>query len=146
MKPHIEESQRFLRLADRDIYAFTVLKKEEDVHLSVVYFHAQQAVEKLLKAVLFSVQIEFRRTHDLTALMFLLQQKNIQIPVATAQLARLNPFAVTYRYDDMEIDAFRLTREEATEWLNSLRIWAESELNEHGDESDTSDRKMNDST
>ncbi len=140
MKPHIEEAQRSLRLADRDIYAFTVLKKDIDAHLSVVYFHAQQAVEKMLKAVLFSAQIEFRRTHDLTALTFLLQQKNIQIPVAAAQLARLNPFAVTYRYDDIEIDAFRLTRKEAAEWLNSLRIWAESELNKHYDESSTSEK------
>ena len=54
MKPHIEEAQRALRLADRDIYAFNVLKKEPDTYLAVVYFHAQQAVEKLLKAVLFS--------------------------------------------------------------------------------------------
>ena len=128
MKPHIEEAQRALRLADRDIYAFNVLKKEPDTYLAVVYFHAQQAVEKLLKAVLFSAQIEFRRTHDLTELAFLLQQNDIQIPIAAAQLARLNPFAVTYRYDDMDIDTFRLTREEATHWLNSLRAWAESEL------------------
>ncbi len=84
MKPHIEEAQRALRLADRDIYAFTVLKKETKAHLSVVYFHAQQAVEKLLKAVLFSAQIEFRRTHDLTELAFLLQQKDIQIPIAVS--------------------------------------------------------------
>lgn len=128
MKPHIEEAQRALRLADRDIYAFNVLKKEPDTYLAVVYFHAQQAVEKLLKAVLFSAQIEFRRTHDLTELAFLLQQNDIQIPIAAAQLARLNPFAVTYRYDDMDIDTFRLTREEATHWLNSLRAWTESEL------------------
>ncbi|VAW33099.1 hypothetical protein MNBD_CHLOROFLEXI01-4446 [hydrothermal vent metagenome] len=110
MKPHIEEAERALRLADRDIYAFTVLKKDVDAHLSVVYFHAQQAVEKLLKAVLFSAQIEFRRTHDLTELVFLLQQNDIQTPIAAAQLARFNPFAVTYRYDDVEIDAFRLRR------------------------------------
>ena len=29
----------------------------------------------------------------------------------------------------MEIDAFRLSREEATQWLSSLRVWAENELN-----------------
>ena len=128
MKPHIEEAQRALRLADRDIYAFTVLKKEPKAHLSVVYFHAQQAVEKLLKSVLFSAQIEFRRTHDLTELAYLLQQNDKKIPVAISQLARLNPFAVTYRYDDMEIDSFRLTREQASEWLGNLHVWAENEL------------------
>ncbi len=38
MKPHIEEAQRALRLANRDIYAFTVLKKEEDVHLGIARY------------------------------------------------------------------------------------------------------------
>ncbi|QUV79895.1 HEPN domain-containing protein [Chloracidobacterium thermophilum] len=58
MEPHLEEAWRSLRLADRDIKAFEVLKKEPEVHLSIVYFHAQQAVEKSLKAVLFAQQIE----------------------------------------------------------------------------------------
>lgn len=129
MKPHLEEVWRAIRLADRDIYAFTVLKADEGAHLSVVYFHAQQAVEKLLKAVLFLAQIEFRRIHDLTELMFLLQQQGVEIPVAAEQLARLNPFAVAYRYDDMEFDTFRLTTEEAAEWLTSLRQWVEDTVN-----------------
>ncbi len=68
MKPHIEEAWRALRLADRDIQAFHVLQKSPDVHLSIICFHAQQAVEKSLKAVLFTHQIEFRRTHNLVDL------------------------------------------------------------------------------
>ncbi len=52
MKPHLEESQRAIQMADRDIYAFTILKADEGVHLSVVYFHAQQAIEKLWKFLL----------------------------------------------------------------------------------------------
>src|SRR5512137_1350783 len=65
MKPHIEEALLSLRLADRDTKAFKVLSDDPDVHLSVVCFHAQQAVEKSLKAALFAHQIEFGRTHDL---------------------------------------------------------------------------------
>ena len=65
MKPHIDEAWRSLRLADRDITAFDLLKYEPEVHVSIVCFHAQQAVEKSLKAVLYSRQIEFERTHDL---------------------------------------------------------------------------------
>lgn len=129
MKPHLEEAQRAIRMADRDIVAFTILNADERMHLSVVYFHAQQAIEKLLKAVLFSAQIEFRRTHDLTELTFLLEQQGVEIPVAAEQLARLNPFAVTYRYDDLEFDNFRLTTEEVLEWLTSLRQWVEDTVN-----------------
>jgi len=62
MSPHIEEALRALRLADRDIHAFHVLKNDPDCHLSVVCFHAQQAIEKSIKAVLFSRRIEFKYT------------------------------------------------------------------------------------
>ncbi len=49
MKPHIEEAWRALRLADRDIKVFDILMEEPEAHLSIVLFHAQQAVEKSLK-------------------------------------------------------------------------------------------------
>jgi len=100
MKPHIEEAWRALRLADRDIQAFHVLEKSSEVHLSIICFHAQQAVEKSLKAVLFTHQIEFRRTHNLVDLAALLRQNGIELPISDDQLLKLNPFAVTFRYDD----------------------------------------------
>ncbi len=53
----------------------------------------------------------------------------MEIPVAADQLARLNPFAVTYRYDEIEFDSFRLTTDEAAKWLTSLRQWAENTVN-----------------
>lgn len=125
MKPHIEEAWRALRLADRDITAFNVLK-ESEAHLSVVCFHAQQAVEKALKAVLFSGQIEFRRTHDLTELARLLPQDGNILPVMVAELERLNPFAVTFRYDDLEINVLSII--EATHIVEKIRLWAEEQI------------------
>jgi HEPN domain-containing protein len=65
MKPHIEEALLSLRLADRDIKALEVLSNDPEVHLSVACLHAQQAVEKSLKAALFAHEIELGRTHDL---------------------------------------------------------------------------------
>lgn len=72
MKPNIEEALLSLSLADRDIKAFEVLCDAAGVHLSVVFFHAQQAVEKALKASLFANRIEFGRTHDQIKLVQLL--------------------------------------------------------------------------
>ncbi len=48
----IDQSRRFLAMADRDIKAFQVLKSAPEISLVTVFFHAQQAVEKCLKAVL----------------------------------------------------------------------------------------------
>ena len=126
MKPHIEEAWRSLQLADRDIKVFEILSDEPEAHLSIVCFHAQQAVEKSLKAVLFSRQIEFRRTHDLTELAQLLREHEIESPVADDSLSRLNPFAVTFRYDDMDIEL--ITREDAASWVADVRRWAEVQV------------------
>ncbi|ABC99462.1 HEPN domain-containing protein [Synechococcus sp. 'PEA 65AY6A-5F PE A'] len=60
-------------------------------------------MEKSLKAVLFLQQIEFERTHDLVKLARLLANRGVTLPVTESQLRRLNPFAVAFRYDDLEI-------------------------------------------
>lgn len=126
MSPHLEEAWRSLRLADHDIYAFRALKDDPGCHLSIICFHAQQAIEKSLKAVLFSQRIEFKRTHNLTELTFLLRQHDVETPVSDAQLLRLNPFAVTLRYDEMDFTL--VEREDADRWVNSIREWAESQV------------------
>lgn len=123
MKPHIEEALLSLRLADRDIKAFEVLSDAPGVHLSVACFHAQQAAEKSLKAALFAQEIEFGRTHDLVKLAQLIRSRGIVVPVSDSQLRRLNPFAVTFRYDEADIET--MAREDAAKLVRSTRAWAE---------------------
>ena len=126
MKPHIEEAWRALHMADRDITVFDILVEKPEAHLSIVLFHAQQAVEKSLKAVLFSHQIEFRRTHDLIKLAQLLHQEGIETPVKDDLLERLNPFAVTFRYDDMDFNL--MTRKDAMGLVVKVWKWAEAQV------------------
>ena len=126
MKPHIDEAWRSLRLADRDITAFDLLKNEPEVHVSIVCFHAQQAVEKSLKAVLYAHQIKFERTHDLVKLARLLDDRGITLPVSNDQLRVLNPFAVTFRYDDLEIEL--ITRDDTATLVADVRQWAEKQV------------------
>ena len=127
MKPHIEEARRALRLADRDAKAFSVLAASSDVHISIVCFHAQQSVEKTLKAVLYSRNIEFRRTHNLTDLAFILREQGMDIPLSDTQLLKLNPFAVIFRYD--EIDVPSLTPDEIAGWIIDMLKWADEQIN-----------------
>ena len=63
--PHLELAQRWLVRADHDI----ITAKQT---LLLLYgptdtpcFHAQQAIEKALKALLTANQVVFSRTHDL---------------------------------------------------------------------------------
>jgi HEPN domain-containing protein len=103
MTPAIEEARRFVQLADDDAAAFRGLLKLPEVKFRLACFHAQQAVEKLLKAVLVFHGIDYQRTHDLHTLAALLLKHGITPPCSPEELTRLNPFAVTFRYDDTDI-------------------------------------------
>jgi HEPN domain-containing protein len=72
-------------------------------------FHAQQCVEKYLKALLVARGLVFPRTHDLVALSDLCLQGGITIPVAQDALDRLAAYAVQVRYpgEDPALDEAR---------------------------------------
>lgn len=66
--------QQWLGKAQQDLRAATVLLSGELEDFDPVGFHAQQAAEKFIKAVLVRHQIEFPKTHDLARLRKLLAQ------------------------------------------------------------------------
>lgn len=122
MKQPSDLARRFLSLADRDIKVFRKLVNDPDIDDEAVGFHAQQAVEKCMKAVLALQQIEFRKTHDLRALIDLLEEHGLTRPPLLDAIKRLNPFAVVLRYDFIELGA--LDREQAQDVVSSVRRWA----------------------
>jgi HEPN domain-containing protein len=128
MKPHLEEATRMLNMADRDMAAYRVLRDSNEVHFSVICFHAQQAVEKCLKAVLYFRRIEFRRTHDLTLLCELLAEHRIPLPFPIEEITRLTPCAVTLRYDDVEIEVANLDVADLERIVTVTRQWADDIL------------------
>jgi len=69
----------------------------EDCPYDTVCFHAQQCVEKCLKAVLTREQIPFTKTHDLEELRLLLPP-SLALPAGVEDLARLTPYATNVRY------------------------------------------------
>ena len=97
------EAHALLRAAEGDWITVELLLQHRDAPVSSVGFHAQQYLEKVMKAVLVSNAVIFRRTHDLEELAELLEGQGIELPLPREQLRRLNPFAVAIRYEDMEI-------------------------------------------
>ena len=61
-------------------------------------FHAQQCIEKYMKAFLQMHEIQFRKIHDLSALMELCLPVFPELELEKELLAYLNQFAVNYRY------------------------------------------------
>lgn len=122
----LDQARRFLSLADRDMKAFQVLRVAPGISLVTAYFHAQQAVEKSLKAVLISRGVEFRKTHDLNELAYLLQDNGLTLPYTPEELARVTPYAATFRYDEMEITTIPL--EEVVTMVETVRRWAGEQI------------------
>jgi len=126
MKQPIDLARSYLRLADRDIKALDLLIHSEKIDDETVGFHAQQAVEKCLKAVLAFSSISFRKTHDLQELMDLLLDQGKSLPPNTEQLDMLTPYAVLMRYDFVELKGF--DRRSSYDLVMSVRNWAEQQV------------------
>lgn len=77
-EPTLAES--LLTAAERDRQAFAKLAEDLALHDSLCGFHAQQAVEKALKAALAHERVVFRRTHDFAELLDLLNDAGIEPP------------------------------------------------------------------
>lgn len=88
-------------------------------------FHCQQAVEKLLKALLAAVGVGFGRTHDLGHLMDLVSDRGHILPTSTLDLDRLTPYGTILRYDDPQDDAV-LSRRETLGAIRVLRSHVEA--------------------
>jgi len=93
----------------------------------IIGFHAQQASEKLLKALLMSKNISYRRTHDLRELIDLISDYYIEFPETLMEIRTLSPFAVEFRYDYIPMEEEEdFNRQNALEMVQQLRIWIEN--------------------
>ena len=124
---HIEEAGRLLRIAHTDFVACIALLNAPGVRFANAAFHGQQAAEKSLKAVLTLHGANFGRTHNLVALAGQLAEVGRQAPVSAEQLSFINPYAVTLRYDDIDIElvsprALRETVETLLKWAEQILV------------------------
>ena len=90
--------QDWLRFAGEDLKAARKLCGDPDILPNIVGFHAQQAVEKSIKAMLIHAGAKFPFTHDLEALFDLYTALGRAIPFDPAKLDELTPYATHRRY------------------------------------------------
>ncbi|MBS3936755.1 MAG: HEPN domain-containing protein [Sulfuritalea sp.] len=99
-----------MRLARRDQEVFGIIAMAGGNTHAAAGFHAQQAVEKVLKALLCASDLDFPRTHDLESLALRLAGSPYALPFSAEKLRPLTPYAVDFRYDD-EVAALLTERE-----------------------------------
>ncbi|HST68178.1 MAG TPA: HEPN domain-containing protein [Solirubrobacterales bacterium] len=115
-----------LALAREDLVAAEALDRAERVSDAPVGFHAQQAVEKALKAVIANRDQDFPFTHDLGLLMQLCQDAGLELPVDLVDADRLTPYAAAVRYGLGDPGAVATT--DALKWAALAIEWAENQL------------------
>lgn len=125
-----EHARVLMHRAHDDLWMLNRLLEDSQAPQWGLGFHAQQAVEKAIKAVLTAHSIEFPRTHDLAIVLDLLSNKGLDLPPGAAELTRLTPFGAVLRYDDApdadrqepELDRswLRLCAQETVEWAESM--------------------------
>ena len=93
-----EEAKRLLVAAQKDLTALQSMLDATAFADEIFGFHAQQAIEKSLKAWLALVGKKYPRTHDIGLLISLLEESGEEAK-AFSDLAEFNPYAVQLRYD-----------------------------------------------
>lgn len=96
MNPLIEE---WVQKAEGDFATATrELAVERESNFDAVCFHAQQAVEKYIKAFLILHRVDFPKTHDLSELLSLCLPIKRDWGRLRSELVLLSRAAVAYRY------------------------------------------------
>jgi hypothetical protein len=95
----IEQARSLVRLAHRDWMALTGMQGSPLFADEIFGFHAQQAVEKALKAWLCAKDQTYPLTHELLRLLALLENLDADAEPFWP-LARFTPYAVQARYEE----------------------------------------------
>ena len=119
-----EQRDLLLKKAVDDEKAMRVLIADSQSPDTTIGFHAQQAVEKYLKALLCHLKVNYRRTHDLVELMDALVDAGSPPPPEVDNAKHLQPYAVQFRYDDIPTGSTVVMDRLATSGqVNVVRDW-----------------------
>ena len=123
----LRDARDWLRYAEADL-ALAGVPLPEKAMYEQLSFHAQQAVEKAVKAILISRGIDFPKTHNIEFLLTLLPE-DITRAAILSQVYKLTAYATIFRYPG---DEEPLTREGYEELLRIAReavAWADTVIN-----------------
>lgn len=113
----VDPVTEWIEIAETDLLTARSNLREAERFRRVVCFHAQQAAEKFLKAILVRLEVDFPKTHDLVALNPLLARHGVITGFEVRLLSDLTSHAVRGRYPG---DIFTL--EEAKEAVETAKL------------------------
>jgi HEPN domain-containing protein len=121
-------AQGLLIKAEQDMAVLKKWRSDPDIAVKILGFHAQQAAEKMLKAILVHNNIEYPLTHRLTDLIDLILDSGLDFPKNFEDVRYLTPFAVEFRYDIYEKDEEEIDFNEIYALLLNIRGWIKQNI------------------
>lgn len=115
----LDHARLMIEMARKDFKAIRGMADTDVFDESVFGFHAQQAVEKTLKAWFSSTGVEYSKTHDLRLLVGLLRDKGNDV-TGVLDLIELNIYAVQFRYESYSMPDVPLDRQETVKAIERL--------------------------
>ena len=121
--------KRWIQKAEIDIKTARILIESEDPPTESICFHAQQAVEKLLKAYLTYMDTRAGKTHDIAALLEMCIEKDREFEnLDTEKLGNLTFYAVDVRYPETLYTPSFEEAQEALELAEKVRTFVLKKL------------------
>ena len=118
-EPDLSETSRILlRKAEEDATAVREFAGNPEIGDSIIGFHAQQAVEKWLKAVTAASGVR---------LIEIVGATGAEVPLDRDRLAVLTQYAVPFRYDEL-LDAESLEREVLVALVDEVAEWVADQM------------------
>jgi HEPN domain-containing protein len=131
-KPELSETSRILlKKAEEDATAVREFAGNPEIGDSIIGFHAQQAVEKWLKAVTAASGVRHSTIHDIDRLIEIVEATGVEVPLDRDRLAVLTQYAVPFRYDEL-LDAESLEREVLVALVDEVARWVADQIGAGG--------------
>ncbi len=105
-----ENAETLLAKADEDLFVLRAFVTEARATDGVWGFHAQQAVEKALKAWLSAHEVNYPFTHQISDLFSLCQEHGFELNESYLELIDLTSYAMELRYGGMGPETDSLDR------------------------------------
>lgn len=120
-----EQALLLIKKAVEDEALLAEILSSRQISDEIFGFHCQQAAEKLLKAILSKLGINFPRTHNLRLLMDLLADAGHPLPANLSGLDTLTPYGTLFRYEDIPTEV-ELDREALFNLIRTLHDFVEN--------------------
>lgn len=125
-----EFASLFLRKAKIDLGAIRKMYDSGEDYDPVLGFHAQQAIEKAIKAVVALTGHGYPFSHNIAMLIDVLREAGVKDIPAIDKPGTITVYAVEYRYDSYDEESPEINRGELQIQVKKVLDWAERIVNE----------------